>query len=358
MVSWGLRATPVHLAPPMPKRSPTSYRLKPSQAQVSPLYDLYWRFAAERQALFFNRLEGRPQPWTHDPILSVHRFTNAYRASDRVSQFLIRDVIYAPGFQTPEDIVFRILLFKFFNRTSTWEALTQAIGPLAWSEFEFGHFDAVLTDRLAQGEKIYSAAYMIPPVSLDGSGVKHRGHLRLIEHMMADGVVAKIQDTPDLGALFRLLRHYPSLGDFLAFQLAIDLAYSPLVDHRENQFVVAGPGARDGLSKVFAQAHLYDPADLIAVIADRQAQEFARLGLDFRSLYGRPLQLIDCQNLFCEVSKYTRVSNPEVAGLSGRTRIKQRYQVADAQALPAPWYPPKWGLNDRIQANREQGVRE
>ena len=29
--------------------------------------------------------------------------------------------------------------------------------------------------------------------------------------------------------------------------------------------------------------------------------------LDFQNLWGRRLQLIDCQNLFCEVDKYSRV---------------------------------------------------
>ena len=39
--------------------------------------------------------EGQPAPWTSDPILRRHRFTNCYRAADRVSQFLISQVIYA-----------------------------------------------------------------------------------------------------------------------------------------------------------------------------------------------------------------------------------------------------------------------
>jgi len=48
----------------------------------------------------------------------------------------------------------------------------------------------------------------------------------------------------------RLLR-YPGLGPFLAFQYAIDLNYSDLLDFDEDDFVVAGPGALDGISKCF-----------------------------------------------------------------------------------------------------------
>jgi hypothetical protein len=50
--------------------------------------------------------------------------------------------------------------------------------------------------------------------------------------------------------------------------------------------------------------------------------------------------------VFCEVSKYARVAHPEIEGVSGRTRIKQKYSP---QPNPAPqWYPPKWSINGRV----------
>jgi hypothetical protein len=58
------------------------------------------------------------------------------------------------------------------------------------------------------------------------------------------------------------------------------------------------------------------------------------------------LQLIDCQNLFCEVDKYARVAHPEFVGHTGRTRIKQKFSpIAEPIGF---WYPPKWGINDAI----------
>ena len=44
-------------------------------------------------------------------------------------------------------------------------------------------------------------------------------------------------------AMFEILRSYPSLGNFLAFQFTIDLNYSELTRFSEMDFVVAGPGA-------------------------------------------------------------------------------------------------------------------
>jgi len=62
--------------------------------KLSPIYEEYWKFAVERQAVFHNRKNGALYSWTDNHIIQKYKFTNAYRASDRVSQYLIRNVIY------------------------------------------------------------------------------------------------------------------------------------------------------------------------------------------------------------------------------------------------------------------------
>jgi hypothetical protein len=317
-----------------------------AKLRPSPVYDSYWRFAAERQAIFFRRLEGASPPWTLDTVLQRHKFTNAYRASDRASQFLIRHVIYTEKYSSDVDeVVFRILLFKMFNKIETWQLLEAAIGPPSWSSFTFARYDAILSHAQERGRPIYSGAYIIPPVR-GGDGVKHRGHLHLIAQMMRDNLPNRLRDAPSMSDIFWLLKGYPSLGDFIAYQLAIDLNYSTIMDHSESEFVVAGPGARDGLAKCFENSADFVPEDLIELVTDRQGFEFERLEIQFRSLWGRQLHLIDCQNLFCEISKYARVAHPEAVGISGRTRIKQMFRPS-LEPLRL-WYPPKWNLNDKL----------
>lgn len=315
--------------------------------QRTPVYDLYWRFAAERQAIFFRRLEGESPPWTDNPILQAFKFTNVYRAADRVSQYLIRQVIYNDRYpSSPVEVIFRTLLFKLFNKTSTWELLEEHLGLPTWQSFDADAYDRVLGEAVLAGRRIYSAAYIIPPVSLDQSRIKHRGHLQLLNLIFRSDFVSRLEGSSDLRSVFELLKGFPSLGEFLAFQFAIDLNYTDVIDHDEANFVVAGPGARDGLAKTFLGAEGASAEALIEHMMNEQEMEFDRLGLRFRSLWGRSLQLVDCQNLFCEVSKYTRVSHPEITGLSGRTRIKQIFRP---QGQPTqPWFPPKWGLNHSI----------
>src|SRR5262245_43494988 len=149
----------------------------------TPVFGTYWRFAAERQRIYLARLAGSPPPWTTDPILDRHRFTNCYRAADRVSQFLIGKVVYE-GDQDWDEVFFRSVLFKLFNRTSTWRRLRSRLGEVTWNGYRFGDVDRVLSQMFEAAERLYSAAYVIPPPRL-GEARKHRNHLRLLELLMS-----------------------------------------------------------------------------------------------------------------------------------------------------------------------------
>jgi len=315
----------------------------------SAVFDSFWHFANARQEVYFRRLCGLPAPWTADPIIHSYRFTNAYRAADRVSQYLIKHVIYGDQRSSAaEEVVFRVLLFKLFNKIETWQLLEESLGQLAWSSYSFRRYNTILTRAIDSGRRLYSAAYIMPACAAmsTGDGRKHRTHLRLLEHLIQDGLAAHIGAAKSLKDAFLLLRSYPMLGDFLAYQYLIDLNYSTVADFSEDDFVVPGPGAREGLRKVFSDPGEFDEADLIRWVADRQEKEFSRRGLAFRSLWGRRLHLIDCQNLFCEIGKYARVRHPEFTEPTGRSRIKQKFDQAGP--LPIPWFPPKWGLNKKI----------
>jgi hypothetical protein len=343
---------PVAVRPSAPSASIVLHRLAP--AKVSEVYESYWRFAAERQAVFFRRARGETRPWTDNPVLGVYKFTNAYRASDRVSQYLIRHVIYRDDLpNSPREVFFRILLFKLFNKIETWELLDHALGPITFEDYRFAAYDAVITRAMEAGRRIYSAAYIMPPGSRAfGRSAKHQNNLLLLERMMADHLAERLTQTRTMQEGFEKLRAYPTIGDFLAYQFITDINYSELTDFSEMDFVVPGPGARDGLRKCFVDSGGLNEPELIRLMADLQEREFERLGLDFRSLWGRRLQLIDCQNLFCEVDKYARVAHPHIAGKTGRLRIKQKFEPTPEPI--ALFYPPKWKLNEKIRVTAPQ----
>ena len=192
----GLFAAPAS-AEPAPCSPPRIAPLRPTE-----VYDTYWRFAAERQQIFFKRLEGHPPPWTADEILRAYKFTNAYRASDRVSQYLIRNVIYRDDLPDARDeVFFRILLFKLFNRVETWDLLGKELGRVTWEGYSFKRYDRILTGAMARGRRIYSAAYIMPSAGALGRDKKHRNHLALVERMMTDELPRRLAEAPSI-ALF------------------------------------------------------------------------------------------------------------------------------------------------------------
>ena len=317
------------------------------------IFDTYWRFAAMRQEVFFNKLKNVRPPWTSDPILNTYKFCNAYRVSDRVSQYLIKNVIYDENkSQNEEEVLFRILLFKIFNKIETWEYLESKIGDyITLSNFNLEGYSNILQEAMNIGYVIYTSAYMSCASKEFGYDKKHQNHLALIDKMVVkDRVINPIVKAKSLEEIFHILESYPLLGKFMAYQLATDINYSEVINFDDNSFTIAGPGAERGINKCFIDTKGKSYADVIYWMTENQENEFQRLGLNFKSLWGRPLQAIDCQNLFCETDKYCRAAFPDLK--SNRKKIKAKFT-----ATPQPidyFYPPKWCINDQVQETLDQ----
>jgi hypothetical protein len=136
----------------------------------------------------------------------------------------------------------------------------------------------------------------------------------------------------------------------MAYQLATDINYSEIINFEEKSFTIAGPGAERGINKCFIDTDGKTYTDIIHWMTENQEKEFQRLGLNFQSLWGRPLQAIDCQNLFCETDKYCRAAFPDLK--SNRKKIKSKFT-----STPQPidyFYPPKWHINDKVQESLAQ----
>lgn len=310
-------------------------------------YEAYWQFAAERHQSFLQRYKGELGPWSDDPILQEYKFCNVFRALDRVSQYMIREVCYGNEFRTPADLLFQIIAFRMFSRIETWESLKTELGHApTLQDLADGSFEGALTELKNTKEPLYTGAFIICANDAFGRGSKYLNHVALFTQMfLTDDLASEILNTESLEEVYELLHQYPLYGDFMSYQTAIDLNYSEYVNFSENDFVVPGPGALRGIKKVFSDLGDYTPAEIIHWMVDNQDAEFARFGIQFNGLWGRKLHAIDVQGLFCETDKYLRVARPELT--SNRKRIKARFRPADS--LPGIFLPPKWGVH--IPAN-------
>lgn len=235
------------------------------------IYDLYWYFACERQNIFVKKKSCEPSPWTSDPILQEYKFCNSYRVNDRVSQYLLKNVIYNGKHYSDEDMLFRIIIFKLFNKESTWELLMNNFNDITLKTFDVKKYSEVLEKAISSGVKIYNDAYISCATKAFGYDRKHDNHLALLNKMFKeDKIQEKIVKCRTMKEGFNIIKSYPLIGNFMAYQLVTDINYSEVTNWREDEFTVAGPGSLRGIKKCFISKGKMSNEDIIKYMYEHQ----------------------------------------------------------------------------------------
>lgn len=291
-----------------------------------PSFDDFWYFANERYRLFENRLiTGMPVP-SADPIMNENRFTNTFRVTDRVSQRLLH--IQQDGPQDPVSLLMRTLLFKVFNMEATWDAIVAGVGEPSADNWDPAAIQVLLNERVAAGKQIFTGSYMMVN-PLTAGWVKHHYYTSMLNTLLGDYHRGRILGATSLEELIIRLREVDGIGAFLAYQYAIDLNYTPLFNFSEDDSVLAGHGAKRGLTRLFGNNRMAEARIMeLALERDRGPLLMGK----------RKMHLIDVQNVLCEYDKYMRTAQPE-----GKKRMKQRYRP-DPRPLPDPIWPEGWNL--------------
>ncbi|KEP55689.1 hypothetical protein V565_001450 [Rhizoctonia solani 123E] len=344
------------LTPPTSSRSPSpevgSVVIAGFRLPVSPILDTMFYWIHERHELFLRRLEGHPPPWTEDVILRNHRFTNVSRTYDRATQFLINRVINV-GDQSHQELFFRTVLFRLFNRISTYEYLERRCGPLTIANFNIPRWSAALTKLQSQGNSLYTGAYQInwPNFGAETANKpSHEKHFILIKHMLDDGIPGKIRGYARLQDVFNSILAYPSCGQFISYQLALDLNMLPEVHCDQDTWAPVGPGSMRGLLKMFGPGVKGIENEAMLYLLGIQDQHWRRLGVDMdRPVHGPGLcppkiGLPEIEHGLCEVDKYSRMRHPNIVLGGGKVpkTIKHRFKEELATQPVTSNLPLKW----------------
>ncbi len=315
----------------------------------------YFYFLCERMNMFWRKCEPYSRIWTKDPILRTYKFTNVYRACDRVSQYLIRKVIYSDLDRfLPEDVILRILVFKIFNKIDTWEFIRESYGEIRVDNFDVKRLSSLLSSR-QKSWPIFSNAYMMTGShrAYDNYASKHEKWLWMVKKEIVEtGKISEILNAGSLEEIYEILRGCSFIGEFLAYQYSVDINYSPYINFDENSFVKAGIGAIRGIKKCFIEyGETYE--DAIRYTYDNFDILLRKYGFEeFKPLPGRRPKLIDLQNCFCETDKYLRAKMPEL--VVDNVRIKQKYKEASEPI--AFFFPPKWNIKVKLKSRCMQKV--
>lgn len=316
--------------------------------QIIPNHDTlcyYFYFIQERMNIFWEKCEENNNGmYTKDEILRTYKFTNVYRACDRVSQYLIKNIIYKDVEKCrAEDLLLRILIFKVFNKIETWEYLCENFKEgITIQTFNANEISKILTLR-KQTNPIFSNAYMMTGShkKYDAFSSKHEKWLTMIkEEFINKNIFTKILNANSLEQVYNILNECSFIGNFLAYQYAIDFNYCPYLNYDENSFVKAGVGAIRGIKKCFINyGNTYE--DAIYYVQNNFTELQRQYGYtNFKALPNHEPSLIDLQNCFCETDKYLRAKMPDLK--IDNVRIKQKYKES---SLPIHFYfPPNWNI--------------
>lgn len=292
----------------------------------------FWKFARARWDLM---VTGR----TTDPILREFKFTNCYRVCDRVSQRLIREVIGDDQHRSWPETLFRTILFKTFNRESTWLLL----GDLRWENGWIEEAEARCRLATRRGKHLFCAAFRYASGrSSYGCAEKYQNYLQLVQTIVQ--LHQKIRSCSCLEDLVQLLLGVPLVGPFTAMQHATDIGYTSChAEYWENDYILPGPGCRRGAAKIFGEEY-----DVIAAVRRLYHEQYDR---GWVGIPEHPLSLMDVQNLCCEFDKYLRIKKPELntVGRGTRkplTRPKQRYVPCKDGRITSWVFPRKWTLSE------------
>lgn len=117
------------------------------------------------------------------------------------------------------------------------------------------------------------------------------------------------------------------LGPFLAYQIWVDFTYIPDYPFSENHFTIAGPGCRAGIDLMFLDKDGMTHEECIFWLRDNQDAVYKQYGYERDAFwsaeepYDRCMNVMQLENMFCELSKYTRCVEAVMRGEKPRGKV-------------------------------------
>lgn len=287
-----------------------------SENFASERLDLFWRFVCERQLIWRRRIAQRlPPPWTDDPTLQHERFTNVYRELDPGTRYVIEQILEADA--PRPDKLFNVMLYRLVGRAETHAAL----GFQYLATFDPSALERSLKARRRAGRPPFTAAYMVSAYSAMGSSDKIENVARIFASLHAhfDELVTRLDHCATAADVHSALRSAYGFGNFLAYQVLVDLLYPLRVYGNEgwlpfshNDWASAGPGAQRGILMLLRPNTIRPALEVMRWLRDHQQAEFARLNLNFPYLEDTDckaitISLANIQNCLCEFHKYVKI---------------------------------------------------
>jgi hypothetical protein len=273
------------------------------RADYAPLF--YW--VAERERIRMAKGGWRGYFWTADPILQTYRFCNVRREDDRGTVW-IREHI-RERFAGHRHLWFMLCIARQINWPETLAALIDANAWPNRDTFEPRMMTAILNQRKAKSEKVYTGAYMISAPATKGADKQAYIAETVCGALWErrDIFAKHFAGTPTLQRTHELITRSNGWGQFMAYQAVVDMRFTGLLQGADDilTWAAAGPGTIRGLNRLHGRG-------LNFILPQAEALS------EMRAIYavvqhetGVTMDFSDVPNILCETDKYLRVKNGE-----------------------------------------------
>jgi len=280
-------------------------------------------FLYERDHIRREREAGAPAPWTEDTILQTYRFCNVRRRDDRVSKWIIDNII--TPYEYSDMLWFMICCARWINWPPTIKELIEK-GVWPTVDFDPIRFGRVIDERTARGEKTWTGAYMITARQIpEGQGKGAFVAERMLNPLLTSDIGKYLNgqnaEFRTLETIMTKFQNRYGWGTFMSGQAVADMTYCRLLNKASDLYSYApiGPGSTRGLNRLFGRK-------LEGKISQDQFNDelqFIAQSVHLLPLDGPRLTLHDWQNCMCEFDKYIRTENS-----SGRPRSTYKPETA------------------------------
>lgn len=274
---------------------------------------IFWRFIAERHSIYKKKnLFKSPSPWTQDKILQEFKFTNVFRDLDPGTEFVIKKII--PKCNRLENLIFNIIIYRLYNKISTFEFI--------WIHdilsFDRNEFEWKLRQFSKNWNKVFTNAFIVSWYSfLASEWDKIARTSKIIESIsnVLNNISKEIENRKTSEFTFNEIKKLPWIWDFLAYQIVVDIGYARPDIFNENIFVIAWPGCKRWLDRIFEDRWDSSYEKCIWYLEEYQLEWFENLWIKMDILFEdrniRKLNLMALENCLCEFSKYMKALNWE-----------------------------------------------
>lgn len=297
----------------------------------------YYHYMSERNKVYQRKelLKQNP-PWTDDEILKSNSFTCVKRWLDRTSKYLIDNISNNPDISY-EDKVWRTILFRLYNKIETAELINISYRDF-WNpsniDLAMQKLDSYPNDPFTRAYKVIRPKYAYrdqSPAGHDNWKSSLLWYIASVEDSYSDGenisVPSELEKDAQ-SALDWIKNNIDGVGNFIAYQIFVDLTYIPEYPISEEEFVVSGPGCHAGLEFLFEDMDGMTDEETLFWLRDKIDGLFKEVSngvYDINEFFwyldqrDRKWTVMDLENSFCELSKYIYISE-------GRHKRPRKYK--------------------------------